>query len=223
MTSNKKEYMKQYNKKYHVETYVPKPKRERKFDKQQYMKQYMEQYSSEYEQRPEVKERRKQYNVNYTLTPAQRQKYLDKQNERYANDPSMCRKAVERHKQRYKSDPLYKAKSLVRTSLYKAMKRVGAVKRQATLDLVGVKDWAVLVEHLESKFQKGMTWNNWGVGKDNTTWHIDHIVPLNSATSEDEVKKLCHYTNLQPLWGSDNIRKSDSMCQQQPLGSGNII
>ena len=52
-----------------------------------------------------------------------------------------------------------------------------------------------------------MNWENWGHGKNNTTWHIDHIIPLSSAKTIEEVEKLNHYTNLRPMWGSDNIKK----------------
>jgi hypothetical protein len=55
--------------------------------------------------------------------------------------------------------------------------------------------------YLEEKFIDGMSWENQG------KWHIDHILPLSSATNEDELYKLCHFTNLQPMWATDNIRK----------------
>jgi hypothetical protein len=48
-----------------------------------------------------------------------------------------------------------------------------------------------------------MSWDN------KHLWHIDHIIPLSSAKTEDELKQLCHYTNLQPLWAADNIKKSN--------------
>ncbi len=38
-------------------------------------------------------------------------------------------------------------------------------------------------------------------------WHIDHIIPLASAKTEEELKSLCHYTNLQPLWAKENLSK----------------
>jgi hypothetical protein len=66
-----------------------------------------------------------------------------------------------------------------------------------------------LKQHLESKFQEGMSWDNWGVHG----WHIDHIIPLSSfdLTDREQFVKACHYTNLQPLWAKDNLRKKDKI------------
>jgi hypothetical protein len=64
-----------------------------------------------------------------------------------------------------------------------------------------------LIEHLQSKFKEGMTWENHGL----SGWHIDHIIPLSSAKTEEEVYKLCHYTNLQPLWAKENLSKGNKL------------
>jgi len=60
-----------------------------------------------------------------------------------------------------------------------------------------------LKRHLESKFQPGMSWNNYG------QWHIDHIKPLSrfNLTRRDQILQSCHFSNLQPLWKLDNIVK----------------
>lgn len=64
-----------------------------------------------------------------------------------------------------------------------------------------------LKTYLESKFQTGMSWDNYGL----YGWHIDHIKPLASfdLTDRKQLLEACHYTNLQPLWSQDNLSKSD--------------
>ena len=61
-----------------------------------------------------------------------------------------------------------------------------------------------LKKHLESKFQPGMTWKNQGL------WHIDHVRPLASfdLTERAQFLQACHYTNLQPLWAAENLKKA---------------
>jgi hypothetical protein len=57
------------------------------------------------------------------------------------------------------------------------------------------------IKHIESQFTKGMTLENHG------EWHLDHIIPLASADTEEDVIRLNHYTNFQPLWAKDNLSK----------------
>jgi hypothetical protein len=66
-----------------------------------------------------------------------------------------------------------------------------------------------LKQYLESKFQSGMSWDNWTLDG----WHIDHIKPLASfdLTDRKQLLEACHYTNLQPLWATDNLIKSDKL------------
>lgn len=96
-----------------------------------------------------------------------------------------------------KSDPIYAAIKKVRTKVRKAIMRG---KLESYNELTGFTNIEVR-NYLESKFQPGMSWDNYG------HWHIDHIIPLATAKTVEEVKQLCHYTNLQPLWAADNKKK----------------
>lgn len=80
-----------------------------------------------------------------------------------------------------------------------------------TLDILGVNNWDEFRTYIESQWDEGMNWDNWGIGKDNSTWHLDHIIPISSANGLDEIKQLFYYTNLRPMWGSDNIRKRNKI------------
>ena len=67
--------------------------------------------------------------------------------------------------------------------------------------------------HLEAQFSPGMTWDNYGHPNGGYTagWHIDHIIPCAAFDLTDPVeqKQCFHYTNLQPLWAEDNLKKGD--------------
>mgnify|MGYP006407583947 CR=1 FL=1 len=110
--------------------------------------------------------------------------------------------------ERKKVDPLFKLSSNLRTRTWYAFKRKGYNKNTKTQEMLGV-DWEVCKSHIERQFTKGMSWDNSG------DWHIDHIIPLSSANTEEELKKLCHYSNLQPLWAVDNLMKSAKINGQQ--------
>ena len=99
-------------------------------------------------------------------------------------------------------------KGNLRTRTSTAFKNKGYNKNTKTQEMLGV-NWEVCKAHIERQFTKGMTWDNQG------EWHIDHIIPLASANTKQELKKLCHYSNLQPLWAVDNIIKSAKINGQQ--------
>ena len=92
----------------------------------------------------------------------------------------------------------------MRSRINKALN--GAHKQQTTLDLVGCSP-EDLKQHLEDQFADGMSWDNYGLHG----WHIDHIRPLSGFDLSDpeELKEACHYTNLQPLWATDNLSKGN--------------
>lgn len=78
-------------------------------------------------------------------------------------------------------------------------------KKSKTTELLGA-DYITVYDHIESLFTSGMSW--WMIGKH---IHIDHIIPLSSAKTEEEAIKLFHYTNLQPLWAEDNLKKGSKI------------
>jgi len=101
---------------------------------------------------------------------------------------------------RKKNDSLYKISKLMRTRIYLYFKLKNITKKNSTFDMVGCKP-DELKFYLEKKFDENMSWDNYG------KWHIDHIIPLSSAKTEEDIIKLCHYTNLQPLWAEENLKK----------------
>ena len=80
-------------------------------------------------------------------------------------------------------------------------------KDQTTLKLLDVPNMEFIWKHLEKKFRYGMNRKNHG------KWHIDHIIPCSFFDLRCPVQQLAcfHYSNLQPLWAADNIRKRDQL------------
>ena len=105
-----------------------------------------------------------------------------------------------------KTDILFKLKSLLRTRIYNFLKSKCLTKSTSTERIVGCSN-EYFKEYMENKFTEGMSWDNQG------KWHIDHIIPLSSANSEEEIYKLFHYTNLQPLWAKDNLSKHNKILE----------
>jgi hypothetical protein len=106
--------------------------------------------------------------------------------------------------ERNKTDNIFYLRNKMRTRLYHFISNRNISKNNRTFEMVGCSP-EFLKEHLEKQFVDGMSWENKG------KWHIDHIIPLSSAKTEEELLKLCHYTNLQPLWAEDNIKKSNKI------------
>jgi len=100
---------------------------------------------------------------------------------------------------------LFKLKQNVRHRVREFLKQKNIKKNSKTFELVGCTP-EFLKDYLETKFTKGMSWDLMG-----KYIHIDHITPLSSANTDEEIYELCHYTNLQPLWAEDNLKKSNKM------------
>lgn len=97
-------------------------------------------------------------------------------------------------------DPLFKLSRDIPNLVRLCIKRYGFTKRSKTALIIGC-DWITLKSHIESKFENWMNWDNRGKynGGLNYGWDIDHIIPVSTAKNEEEMIKLNHYTNLQPL------------------------
>lgn len=102
---------------------------------------------------------------------------------------------------RLKSDPIFYLETSVRNRLNEAIRRCGYTKRSKTLQALGC-DWEFFKLHIERQFLSGMSWEKIG-----SEIHIDHITPMASAKSLDDVLALSHFTNLRPMWAKDNQSK----------------
>lgn len=112
----------------------------------------------------------------------------------------------QRDKERRLTNPNYRIASNLRSRLSKALR--GIVKKSSAIEDLGcsLDDFR---KYLESKFEPGMNWENYGNGIEK--WNIDHIEPLSKADlSNPEIqKRLSHYTNLKPMWHIENIKKGN--------------
>lgn len=128
--------------------------------------------------------------------------YDEKQKEKQKN--RWINRDVEKTKEKYrnykrnkiKTDNLFRLKISISSSIKKCISR----KKNRTNEILGCS-YDFLKFYLESKFEPWMNWDNYGLytGEINIGWDIDHIIPLSSAKTEEEIVKLNHYTNLQPL------------------------
>jgi hypothetical protein len=133
---------------------------------------------------------------------AQRREYYLRNRERLlsrARHYSKSHPEVRRARRKIRAlDPTFRMVVSFRARLYKAVKR----KTTGSFELLGCSAEALKI-HLESLFSPGMSWENYG------DWHIDHRRPCASFDlSDPEQQKACfHFSNLQPLWKEDNLRK----------------
>jgi hypothetical protein len=154
-----------------------------------------------------IKAYKKKYNSeNKDLIKKTRKKY---------NSENKHKRNISR-KEYYLKNPQAKMAEKIRVNILSALRAGKARKSNNTVKLLGCTIEHCLL-YLESKFTKGMNWDNYGL----KGWHIDHIKPCASfdLSKEEEQKKCFHYTNLQPLWATTEIAISYGEC---PDYVGNI-
>lgn len=107
---------------------------------------------------------------------------------------------------RLSNDPLFKMSKNIRSLIYGKIKRNGYSKQSKTYQILGCTYQEFKI-YLETKFEDWMNWDNYGKyekDKFNVGWDIDHVIPLAESKTEEEIIKLNHYTNLQPLCSKTN-------------------
>jgi len=151
--------------------------------------------------------RRDYYRNNLQKEKQNRKKYWESNREKMT---TRCKRYSQNHRSeistgelsRYRNDLVFRLRKNLRNRIRQALKK-NQKSGSAVRDLGCTIDQ--LKQHLESRFNLGMTWDNYG------QWHIDHIKPLASfnLTDREQFLRACHYTNLQPLWAKDNREKWD--------------
>ena len=132
------------------------------------------------------------------------------------NDPIAKSLYLERERkyetEKRKNNPQFRLKQNLSRRVRSALTKFKTRKNISTLELTGVNDTQFLIDYITKQFKTdsngvSMTWDNYG------KWHIDHIKPCSSFDLTCPIQqKLCfHYTNLQPLWAIDNLKKQDKL------------
>ena len=166
---------------------------DRKRSQTEAYKQRRREYMKEYEKRPDVKKRRKEY--------SQTEAYKKRKKE-YRQRPHIKQR---KYNQR-KHNPAHKRRKYLRSIVRLAVIKQTGVSAKTCNDLIGCTAQQAR-DHLEQQFEPWMNWNNYGSGS--KKWCIDHIVSGASIDifDEKEVKKIFHYTNMQPLGFIKNSEK----------------
>lgn len=140
-------------------------------------------------------------------------KYIDKFKERnpdYSrkyykeNQERMSSQITAAQNKRRKEDPLFRFKEDIRSLIRQSVKGRGYKKGSRTEEILGCS-FEFFRDYIEAQFEDWMTWDNHG------EWHYDHIIPMASASTEEAVIRLNHYTNFQPLSAADNLSKGSKL------------
>jgi hypothetical protein len=163
-------------------------------------KEYNERYYSK--NKDKIKKRLKEWYLENKEKRKERYKENSRMNY-YKDKKKKMARVMAYQKIKNKTDINWILRKRLRGRLQKALK--GIIKSKRTMELLGVPHLDFLKAWLQSQFKEGMTWEN------RHLWHIDHIIPCSSfdLTKPEEQAKCFHYTNLQPLWASENLSKGN--------------
>jgi hypothetical protein len=148
--------------------------------------------------RERTRERRRE--VYNAYREENKERINEKKREVYARNSQHYKEYKRAYRKSQKENPLYQLTKRIRDRTYQVFRNRKIPKTKSTKEMLGCS-WEELKEHIERQFVDGMSWERM------KEIHIDHIIPLASAKTEEELIKLAHYKNLQPLWARDNISK----------------
>jgi hypothetical protein len=151
-------------------------------------------------------EKNKEKNKSYKDKWKNENKELMKLSQKKYSDSERGRKWRSNYrKTKYETDFLYKITIIIRGSIKSSFSRTNFRKNSKTEKILGCS-FEEFKNYIESKFESWMTWENYGKynGEFNYGWDIDHIVPTSSGKTKEEIYKLNHYSNLQPLCSKIN-------------------
>ena len=125
------------------------------------------------------------------------------------NNPTKRKESLKKYKDKVDSDPVLSFSKRVRRNISMAFD--SGVKPMKTEQILGCT-MDEFRKYISTKFWDGMNFDNHGRGENK--WHLDHVTPISLAKTEEEVIRLNHYTNFQPLWEKDNLEKSNKLDYQ---------
>ena len=158
--------------------------------------------------REKIKEKRLGYFIKYRK---ENRDIISIRGRRYAQSPLGHRTVNENRKKRLKTDIQFRLSSLLRARLYKVVR--GKIKSGSSVRDLGCTI-PELKMYLEGQFKDGMTWETWTrAGLHEKAWNIDHKIPLDffDLSDREQFLRACHYTNLQPMWAVENLKKGNRM------------
>lgn len=150
--------------------------------------------------------RREQHKINKEKDNAKSKEYRDKNKEKFNEYARQYRKKHQKEitakrKEKRHNDEKYYFEIYLRNKINNYLYRYGKIKKKNNVQEILGCNFEEFKSYIESKFQNGMSWENRG------EWHLDHIIPLATAKNYNDLIKLNHYTNFQPLWAKDNLSK----------------
>lgn len=172
-------------------------------------KEKLKVWLKEYSKTLEAREKAKINQARYRLNNAEKVREYNKAAKakvRKENPERLYKINLKYRKKKFAEDPIYRFKVYIRHNVHRGFKAVGEKKCRSTEKILCIS-LEEFKTYIESKFKDGMTWENYGL----RGWHLDHIIPLSTAKTKEEVIALSHYTNFQPLWWRDNICKSNKI------------